>query len=82
MALEPMVFRNPGYLEKSGKKQKNPDFPRKYWEFLAKTTIFEVARPSRVDWYQNFRSTTFPDPIRDKNVFFDLLFVGFFEYLL
>ena len=77
-----MVFRNHGYLENSGKKQKNRDFPLDYWEFLAKTTVFESARLSRVDWYKNFRNPTFPDPFRDKNVFFDLLFEGFFEYLL
>ena len=30
----------------------------------------------------NFGNPTFSDPCRDKNVFFDLLFEGFFEYLL
>ena len=49
-------------------KQKNPVFPFKFLEKLAKTSIFEVPRSSRIDWYQNFRFSSYPDPFRVKNV--------------
>ena len=52
-------------------KQKNLVFPIMFWDFLAKTTIFEVSRSSRVDWYQNFWIPSLPDPFRHENVVFD-----------
>ena len=52
-------------------KQKNIDFPLIIFFFFAKTTIFKVSRPSRVDWYQNFWISSLPDRFRYENVFFD-----------
>ena len=52
-------------------KQKKFDFPLIFLEVLAKTTMFEVSRPSRVDWYQNFWISSLPDPFRYENVFLE-----------
>ena len=50
-------------------KQKNPDFHRKNWEILAKTSIFEVPRSRRIDPYQNFQIRSYSDPFRAKSSF-------------
>ena len=53
-------------------KQKKCDFPLIVLEFVAKTIIFEVPRPSRVDWYQSFWISSLPDPFRYENMFVEL----------
>ena len=59
------------------RKQKNQLFPFKFLEKLAKTSIFEVPRSSRVDWYRNFRFSSYPDPFRPKSSFFTTVFEDF-----
>ena len=63
-------FRNP-MTPVQHPTQKTFDVPLVFLEVLAKTTIFEVSQPSRVDWYQNFWIASLPDPFRSENLFFD-----------
>ena len=44
---------------------------------MVTSRIFEVIRPSRVDWYQKIECTTFPDAFLPENLIFDLLLQGF-----
>ena len=51
--------------------QKKIDFSLMLLYFLPKTTIFEVSRPSRVDWYQHFWISSLPDPFHYENILFE-----------
>ena len=52
-------------------------FPLEIPGKFAKTSIFEVPRSSRIDWYRNFRFSSYPDPFRPKSSFFTTVFEDF-----
>ena len=69
-------MHGPQHREGEEKREK-PTFSLQILGKKSKTLIFEFPRSSRVDWYRNFRFSSYPDPFRRKSSFFSTVFEDF-----